>query len=735
VKGESLRRRLFVLVAAGLLPLAAMAGIGLLYLAREQRLQAERTGLDVTRALASAVDAELGRSIAVLRGIGIGPALDTGDLVRYREVMRRTVETRPDWLTITIADASGQQLANTRRPYGEKLPKVLHLPSHQEAVRTRQPVIGPLTSGPGGETAVPVRVPVVRDGEVRYVITAAVKPDAFVELLTRQRLPEDWVVSIFDGGSQRVARSRRHAEFFRQPPSPTLAQLIERAGGDEGSGLTAALEGDDIYSAFTRSRPSGWIVAIGIPRANVDAAVWRSLAAYGGGLLLSLALAALAAVLVGRGIAAPMARLAAAAQALGRREPVAVPETRILEIREVGSALAAAAHERAAHEAEREALLRREQEARAVAEGASRAKDEFLAMLGHELRNPLGALSSASYLLQNPQADADTLRRAREVVARQVAHLARLTDDLLDAGRALLGKIVLQRRPVDLAAVVGGALSTLQAAGRLAGHRVESELESVYVDADFARIEQIVANLVGNAIKYTPAGGAIRVRVHRAAAHAVLSVSDTGAGIPAELLGRVFDPFVQGERDLDRSLGGLGIGLTLVRRLAELHGGSASAASEGPGRGAEFTVRFPAIEPPASAGAAAAHELPAAAQRDVLLVEDNSDAAEMLRGLLELGGHRVRVARDGPEGLAALREQPPDIALIDIGLPRLNGYEVARRARAAFDGGRRPLLVALTGYGLDEDRRRALEAGFDDHLAKPVDAAALQSLLARSSGA
>jgi signal transduction histidine kinase/CheY-like chemotaxis protein len=559
-----------------------------------------------------------------------------------------------------------------------------------------------------------------------------VKPDAFVEVLQRQRLPADWVVSVFDAKEQRVARSRRHEEYLFQPPSPSLQQLMREAGGSEASGVTRALEGDEIYTAFTRTPEFGWAVAIGIPSAEVDAAAWRSLAAYGGGLLLSLALGTLAALFAARGIAEPIGRLAAAARALGRREAVEPPATRIREIREVGAALSAAAAERAAHEAEREELLQREQRARAAAEGANRAKDEFLAMLGHELRNPLGALSSASHLLQEPRSDAETQRRAREVVARQVRHLARLTDDLLDAGRAILGKIVLQRRPLDLAAVVGGAIGTLRAAGRLSQHRVTSELQTVWVDADVARIEQIVANLLGNALKYTAAGGAISLRVARSGAHALLSVTDTGAGMPADLVERAFDPFVQGERELDRSHGGLGIGLTLVRRLAELHGGSASAASAGPGQGSEFRVLLPAIEAPPALVASAAPTVDCA-PCDVLLIEDNADAAEMLRRLLALGGHRVRIARDGLEGLEALRAQPPDIALVDVGLPRLNGYELARQARAAFDGRKRPFLVALTGYGLAEDRSRALEAGFDEHLVKPVERAALETILGRAS--
>jgi signal transduction histidine kinase len=732
VRVQPLRRRLLALAAAGIVPIAVTAGIGLYALIDEDREQAARTGLELTRALASAADAELSRSIAVLEGVSTSPALDSGDLERYRNTMLRTLETRPDWVTITLADPSGQQLANPRRPQGEKLPVVVDLPSLQAAVRSRAPVIGALSAGPRGDYAIPVRVPVIRNGEVRYVLTAAMKPDAFVAVLERQRLPEGWVVSVFDSSNMRVARSRKHAEYFNTPPSPTLIELIGGSRGHEGAGVTRALEGDEIYTAFTRSSLSGWTTAIGLPASAVEAAAWRSLAAYGGGLLLSLVIAALSALFVARRIAQPIGELSDAAAALGRRAPVRTPDSEIREIREVGAALESAAVERARYETERESLLMREQEARAAAERASRAKDEFLAMLGHELRNPLGALSNASWLLREPNADAQTRQRASEVIARQTEHLKRLTDDLLDAARAMLGKIVLHRRPFNLAAAVAGVLGTLQSAGRLSAHHVQRDLQPVWVDGDYTRVEQIVTNLVGNAIKYTPARGTITVRVRKHGDEALLTVADNGAGMPADLLSRVFDPFVQGERELDRAHGGLGIGLTLVRRLAELHGGAASAASAGPGLGSEFQVRFPAVEPPSSVAEKQAPN-EAGMSRDVLIVEDNADAAATLRSLLELSGHRVRVARDGQEGLDALQERMPDLALIDLGLPRLDGYEVARRARAMLNGRRSTLLVAVTGYGLPEDRRRSAAAGFDEHLVKPVDLAALRTLLARLS--
>jgi signal transduction histidine kinase/ActR/RegA family two-component response regulator len=728
---QPLRRRLFLLAAAGTVPLAVTAGIALLALAADEKAQAERAGIEVTRALATAIDAELNRSVSALQALAQGPALDQGDLKRFHEVMRRLHGNRPDWVTVTLADSSGQQLANASYPFGLPLPKVVDPGSLEHAVRTRRTVIGTLTGGPNNTLGVPVRVPVIRNQEVRYILTAAVRPESFLEVLDRQRIAPEWVVSVFDAANRRVARSRQHAEFLNKPPAPTLEKLMSERP-DEGAGMTFVLEGERAYTAWSRSRETGWTVAIGIPTTAVEAGAMRSLAVYGGGLLLSLALGVLAALAIGRGIAAPMAVLRGAAQALGRREPVAPPATPILEIREVGSALTGAAREREQYEAEREELLRREQEARASAEAASRAKDEFLAMLGHELRNPLAAIANASRLLDHPRIDEPTERHAREVISRQVEHLARLTNDLLDAGRAIMGKIVLEREPLDLAKVVARAVATLEAAGRFASHRLETAFEPVWVHADDTRVEQVVTNLVGNALKFTPPGGSVAVTVKRAGDDAVLSVRDTGVGMSPELALRVFDLFVQGEPALDRGQGGLGIGLTLVRRLAELHGGAASAASAGRGRGSEFTVRLPAIPEPAirSRGKTSPG---AVERRDILIVEDNPDAAETLRKLLELSGHQVRIERDGVAGLQALLGRPPQIALIDIGLPRMDGYELVRRARAGLDRPETPFIVAVTGYGLPEDRRRALASGFDEHVTKPVDYAVLQKVLAKGA--
>ena len=348
----------------------------------------------------------------------------------------------------------------------------------------------------------------------------------------------------------------------------------------------------------------------------------------------------------------------------------------------------------------------------------NRAKDEFLAMLGHELRNPLGAISSAVRLLDQFKGPNEAIGRACDVILRQSAHLGRLVDDLLDVGRVVTGKILLERAAVDLAEVARRTVGTFTAAGKTQAHRVSVETVPVWVYADSVRFEQVIANLLTNALKYTQPGGAIRVTVGPDGSHALLQVEDTGMGIAPGLLPHIFDLFVQGERRLDRAQGGLGIGLTLVQRLVELHGGSVEASSAGPGHGSRFTIRLaaipaPAFDPPATPTSTTA------TPRRVLVIEDNEDSRDMLRQLLENAGHEVHDVGDGPQGVDAALRLEPDVALIDVGLPELDGYEVARRIRAGTQ--RDMLLVALTGYGLAEDRERALAAGFDLHLVKPVD--------------
>jgi signal transduction histidine kinase len=372
---------------------------------------------------------------------------------------------------------------------------------------------------------------------------------------------------------------------------------------------------------------------------------------------------------------------------------------------------------------EKARLLAGEHTARAEAEAASRGKDELLAMLGHELRNPLAAIAHAAHVLDAPGLSEESARRARQIIARQNTHLARLVDDLVDVARVTSGKIVLTRRPLELAEAVRRGVATLAASGRTEHHRVTLDLEPVWASVDETRLEQVVTNLVGNALRFTPPGGTIDIALRAVDGEAVLRVRDSGVGIPAEMLPRVFDSFVQGPRRPGGGPGGLGLGLTLVRRITELHGGTVEATSEGADCGSTFTVRLPTVAAPTPASPPAA---PAGngRRRRIVIVEDNADAREMLHFALELSGHEVHEAHDGPSGLATILRLRPDVALVDVGLPELDGYEIARQVRKT--AGTTIRLIALTGYGQPDDRRHALEAGFDAHLVKPVGPDALE---------
>ncbi|MBW3623350.1 MAG: PAS domain S-box protein [Armatimonadetes bacterium] len=367
-----------------------------------------------------------------------------------------------------------------------------------------------------------------------------------------------------------------------------------------------------------------------------------------------------------------------------------------------------------------------------LAEEAKR-KDNFLAMLAHELRNPLAPILSAVHIMKMRGGEDPALQRARDVVERQVNHMARLIDELLDLSRINRGKITLQKRRIQLAAAFEGAAQTVRPLIESRRHELQISLPEVplALDADPDRLEQILNNLLNNAAKYTEPGGRIDLIGERDDREVVIRVRDTGMGVEPEMLPHVFDLFSQADRSLDRSRGGLGIGLTLVKNLVGLHGGSVEAHSAGAGKGSEFVARLPLTAPDLSLPQSPASGPVHAAQvpLQVLVIEDNPDGREMLKNLLEMWGHRLEAAGNGPDGVERARVNPPDVALIDIGLPTLDGYQVARQIRATL-GERCPTLVALTGYGQPEALRRAKEAGFDAHLVKPVNPEALKILLA-----
>ncbi|MFL6200432.1 MAG: ATP-binding protein [Thermoanaerobaculia bacterium] len=382
---------------------------------------------------------------------------------------------------------------------------------------------------------------------------------------------------------------------------------------------------------------------------------------------------------------------------------------------------------------------RLEEELRRRAEelvAADRRKDQFLAMLAHELRNPLAPIRNAVELMRQVETVDPSFQPAREMVERQVKHLARLVDDLLDISRITHGNIRLRKEIVDLGTIVQRAVEGIRPLIETRGHELTVGLpeEPVRLEADSTRLEQVISNLLNNAAKYTMPGGHIWIEAAREGGEAVVRVRDTGIGVPHDVLDRVFEPFVQSDGSLARSEGGLGVGLTLVRSLVEMHGGRVEASSPGLGQGSEFVLHLPARLPDESALPAAEPVAPAASRPlKVLVVEDNVDAAESLATLLRLWNHDVNVVHDGRTALEAARTQQPEVVLLDIGLPGLDGYQVARRLREEL-GLDHTLLVAMTGYGQPEDRRRSQEAGIHHHFVKPVEPIVLRNLLAGLAG-
>ncbi len=612
-------------------------------------------------------------------------------------------------------------MMNLLVPPGAPLFKTLDPASVLEAAKSARPTIGNVvTGGVLNRPLFTVRVPVLRDGKAKYVLSAVVESPVVGGIVDRQKFPATWAVAVLDGSYSFVVRRPEPVKGSAAAPSESLKRALDSA--PQGFQRGQLLDGSEIYRAFQRSSLSRWSASIAVPRSVVEQSlngVYVLVAGFAGAAMLGLWIA----WWLASRISQPIAALARAAPALGRGETAALPPAGAVdEVRELARALgesAVAIRDREERQRQAEHALRT----------ADRAKDEFLAMLGHELRNPLASVSNAAQLLKMAKHQPQVLENVSAILGRQVEHMTRLVDDLLEVGRVTGGKVRLQREPLDLSATIVHWLDAWRSDSRFLHHDVSTALQPVWVFADRARIEQVFSNLLDNAIKYTPAGGQIRISLRAENAKAILEISDTGLGMPPELIGRVFDLFVQGERTLAREQGGLGIGLTMVKRLVELHGGTVQAKSEGTNHGATFTIELPAIERPEQVSEVSSMTS-TAMQRRILIIEDDDDARDSLAELLRLDGHHVTVASTGKDGVESASSSAPEFVLVDIGLPDIDGYEVARRLRSN-PATSRLRLVAVTGYGTQEDRRSALAAGFDEHLAKPVALELLKAMLSK----
>ncbi|TFV86890.1 hybrid sensor histidine kinase/response regulator [Oxalobacteraceae bacterium OM1] len=720
-----------VIMAAVLVPVIASAGVAVYMLAQAERHAALGTLHQSAVATVIAIDRELAEADAAMRTLVSQRALFEGPDYRALYAAAQAANGKDSTAWIVVADEQGRQIVNTNAAYGVPLPV---FPQRPDASQAEAPAVSNVIAQlPTGRNATLVSQTVVLPNGRSY-LAAKVFPAAYFDrTFQREGQGSDWVTAIFDRNYRTIARTHKPEQFVGTLTLPDTAAAL---ANPTTRILRHTIRGNiEVYDVFARSARSGWSVALGAPVDIVEAEVRRAVTVAIVGLAVATLLGLLLATLYGGRVVRAMVQLGVAARLLGRgHRPGPIRHTGIEEVdgvsaalTEAGELLAQEREQKARAETQREHLMQAAEEARAYAERQNKSKDEFIALLGHELRNPLSAINSAVALMELAPGDGERTQRAQAIIKRQSDHLARMVNDLLDLSRVLAGKVYLEKRTVDLRDAVLQCIEslTMNRTG-LPAFRADCQ-PGITVHADATRLDQMLTNLLGNAAKFTPQSGHVDVRVYAQDGVAVLEVADTGIGIAPEVLPHVFEPFVQGQQALDRSRGGLGIGLSLVRRLAELHGGTVTAQSGGPGQGTTMTVRLPladavADSEPLDRAAGTANGL------RVLLVDDHEDGRTMNAEVIRAAGHAVDECATAVETFQRVQEKDFDAIVIDIGLPGMDGYQIAQHLLAQF-GERRVRLIALTGYGSAADRSQALAAGFDLHLVKPVTQAILLDAL------
>lgn len=731
-----IRAYLFLMAAGILVPVIVFSGLALNMLQNAEREAALRGLTERANSMALLVDRELFSADAALRVLASSPSLAAGDLAAFYDQARSANRGSTGWTL--LLDAEGQQLINTVLPYGSPLPKPVAKARVQHVMATQKTFVSDVIPGPVTRRLVStVNVPVPVEGGKRYVLALAFSTEHFKQLIASADIPTGWVVAIIDGQGRFVARSLSSEELVGKPARPELAAAA--AAQKSGRIRHHTLEHVEVYDQFTHSSLSGWTVAVAAPVELIERTARPASLVAAMGLFAAIVLAGALAIFFGRLHVNSIARAVKAANDLGQGIAPDAGHSRVLEVNALHTSLHAAGEQmrqaqayRRHAEAERQALLEAEQKARQSAEAQNAAKDQFLAMLGHELRNPLAPISTAAQLLRLQPSDPNRVRYASDVITRQVDHMNSLLGDMLDVSRVTRGLVSLSVEDLDLKAVIERAIEQTHAQIEVKHHQLALDLPppALIVRGDKTRLIQIFANLINNAAKYTPPYGRIDVSAGIEGQQVVVRVGDNGEGLSPDLLPRIFDLFSQGDRKPDRSQGGLGLGLALVRSLVQLHGGTVLASSAGPGMGSTFSVYLPYDAALAQAGATApAAEPSATGALKVMIVDDNIDGAISLSLFLkEAGQHRVCTYYDASAALEWAAFELPDVIILDIGLPDITGYELARRLRAmpAFSGA---LFIALTGYGQPQDKQRARDAGFDHHVAKPADPQHILKLL------
>jgi signal transduction histidine kinase/ActR/RegA family two-component response regulator len=727
---NSLRARLILLVALAITPMAAMTlltGVR----EREHAIDVARENLQRVANLAAANEAQsIEGARQILRDLSSIPdLLDNQDdcSVLLSDILAKNA----DYVNFGLIQLNGDVTCSAVSSVG--LVNLADRAHFRRAIAERRFIAGNYIFGRViGKHTINLTFPVIKDGDVKAVLFAALDLAELDKFVLDVHLSPGSMLWTVDAEGTIISRRPDPAGWFGKPIAPHLRQSLAARPGvpvllTDGDGVERLYA----FARVGKSDISDYTVIIGIPYDEIVAAATRDQLIATVGLVATVTLALLAAWFGGDVL---IVRRVRALVRTANRIATGSLDTRTglrYEDEEIG-ALARSLDEMA------QALQKKELERDAAAaslQAADRRKDEFLAMLAHELRNPLAPISSGAQVLKMAHADNPAIARTAEIIARQVEHMTRLIDDLLDVSRVTRGLVKLNRVPLDLRTVVEDAVEQAYPLFKSKRQQLELDIphEPMGISADHKRMVQVVANLLNNSAKYTPEYGHIRVKLERDGALVRLVVGDDGIGMAPELVARVFELFTQAERTSDRSQGGLGLGLALARTLVTLHGGTVRAESAGLDQGSAFTVELPYADPPAPAKAGGTHAAGARPPRPdrlrCLVVDDNVDAAQTLALFLEAAGHAVHVAHRAGDALELARQHAPQLCFLDIGLPDIDGNQLARQLRALPQTAGAQ-LVAVTGYGRKEDQEKSIAAGFDQYFVKPMDTAKLVQLLA-----
>ena len=744
----SLRTYLLTLTIGVVVPVLCFAGYLIIGLSRTERKAIERGLIETTGALTSSVDRELTSTITTLETLATSRSLDRGDYNMFFEEVTRVLdnEDRHGWLTINLASPDGRPLMNSAGPAGAPL-LLADVATVKRTAASAQPVISDLLPADvRGQPAFAVRVPVIRGGVVKYVLSAALSARSLSAALHSQQDVPDRIAVLYDRQGTIVFRTVNADALIGTPVTPKLAR--QSAQHESGVIDDVNREGTPVRTVFKRASVSGWFVAVGIPQPLLYSAQRRStwnVVAVG---VAFLTFSVIVALVIARRIQRSVVALVATANDLS--VPAAAQraiDTPITDLARVSDALVGAGRLIGQRGAELERQLNELRTAREAAEAGSRAKDEFLALLSHELRTPLNAVYGWARMLRTGQVTREASQRALDAIIRNADAQVQLIDDLLDVSRVIAGKMRLDVQSVDLKTVVQDAIDAVRPAAQAKNIRLQSVLDprAGPITGDAARLQQVVWNLLMNAVKFTDKDGRVQVHLQRINSHVEIVVSDTGRGIAPDLLPFIFDRFRQGDSSSTRGHGGLGLGLALVKHLVELHGGTVLAQSGGQGKGATFVVKLPLtiaripdgpvprVHPTVPVGSMA----PGVRLDDarVLIVDDDQDALDLAAAILAAKGARVRTCRSVAAALAIVEEWHPDVLLSDIEMPGEDGYSLIRKVRKLPDSRDAKMpAIALTAYGRTQDRTVALTAGFNMHVPKPVDPGELTTIVASLVG-